>query len=201
MWKITNKHIELFNLINEFFNEDLWLNIEEIREKLNFSSSFEVMEKSKDLINKWYLDENFSVLKEIWKENIFNLPFYWFAQCWNYWKEILENYPREKFSIDKNDLPRWDISKFFVTRAKGDSMEPFIKSWDNILIQNQPSYDDENDLVLVIHNKKPKIKKIKNINNKFFLVSINKKHNDIELEEYSDDINIIWIVKQIYKNY
>jgi phage repressor protein C with HTH and peptisase S24 domain len=44
---------------------------------------------------------------------------------------------------------------------------------------------------MVIHNNKPKIKKIKKVNGNTFLVSLNKDHNDIELEEYSDDMNIL----------
>lgn len=197
MAKLTNKHIELFDLIKIYSDNDIWwLTIDDIKEKANFDSRIEAMEKINDLVKMWYIDENFNIIKEIWNTSIFNLPFYWFAQCWNYWKEILENYPREKFTVHKDILPSWDIQKYFVTRAKWDSMEPFISSWDNILIKSQPSYDDENDLLLVIHNNKPKIKKIKKINWKLFLVSLNKKHNDIELEEYSDDIDIVWVVKK-----
>lgn len=201
MWKITSKHIDLFNFIKESNeNDNEWFNIEQIKEILNFASSYEVMEVLNDLIKLGYLGQDFDILKDIVNENIFHLPFYWFAQCWNYWKEILDNYPREKFSIDVSDLPRWDVKTFFVTRAKGDSMEPFIKSWDDVLIQSQPNYNDENDLLLVIHNNKPKIKRLKYIGGKKYLVSLNKEHKDIEIEEFYDDIDIVWIVRKNFSN-
>lgn len=194
---LTHKQVALFDLIKMYADNDIWwLTIDDITKKVGYKSLHEGVNDINVLINMWYIDENYNILKEVWKEHFFQLPFYWFAQCGHYGKEILSHYPREKFTIERDLLPNWDVQKFFIVRAKGDSMEPFIESWDNILVQNQASYSDESDLLLVVHNNKPKIKKIKKVDGSVFLVSLNKAHNDIELEEYSDDMNIVWVVRK-----
>jgi SOS-response transcriptional repressor LexA len=197
MAQLSNKQIQLLDIIKIYSDNDIWwLTIDEIKKKGSFESLNETVQTISELVNMWYIDEDYNVIKEIWDDSFFHLPFYGFAQCGNYGKEILSHYPREKFTIHRDLVPNWDVQKFFIVRAKWDSMEPFIESWDNILVQQQPSYSDESDLLLVIHNNKPKIKKIKKVNWNTFLVSLNKDHNDIELEEYSDDMNILWVVRK-----
>jgi len=197
MAKLSNKQIQLFDLIKTYSDNDIgWLTMDDIKKKVNFETLNEAVQNISELVKMWYIDEDYNIIKEIWDNNFFSLPFYWFAQCGNYGKEILSHYPREKFTIHRDLVPNGDVQKFFIVRAKWDSMEPFIESWDNILVQQQPSYNDESDLLLVIHNNKPKIKKVKKINGDTFLVSLNKSHNDIELEEYSDDMNILWVVRK-----
>jgi phage repressor protein C with HTH and peptisase S24 domain len=68
-------------------------------------------------------------------------------------------------------------------------MEPKIKDGDLVLIKQQKHYD-ENNYVFVIHNQLPKLKKIIKKNNKYYLESINRFFENVELSEY-DDTNII----------
>ena len=171
MTKLSNKQIQLFDLIKTYSDNDIgWLTMDDIKKKVNFETLNEAIQNISELVKMWYIDEDYNIIKEIWDNNFFSLPFYWFAQCGNYGKEILSHYPIEKFTIHRDLVPNGDVQKFFIVIAKLDSMEPFIESWDNILVQQQPSYNDESDLLLVIHNNKPKIKKVKKINGDTFLV-------------------------------
>jgi len=88
------------------------------------------------------------------------------------------------------------MDHYFITRAKGDSMEPFIQSGDFALIHMQSSFDT-GDRVLVVHNNQPKIKKIHTVNGHKVLQSYNPNHKDLILEEY-DDINIVGVVRHIF---
>lgn len=71
-------------------------------------------------------------------------------------------------------------------------MEPFIRSWDFLLVKRQNSFSPE-DQVLVVHNKQPKIKKIVKDGTVWKLHSFNPEHRDMDIEDY-DETNIIWTV-------
>ncbi|EKD29850.1 MAG: hypothetical protein ACD_78C00242G0001 [uncultured bacterium (gcode 4)] len=74
-------------------------------------------------------------------------------------------------------------------------MEPFIHSGDLTLIKIQSGYNPE-DLVLVVQNQQPKIKRIKAVGHQRFLLSLNKEHKDLELSPF-DDTHIVGVVKHI----
>ncbi len=91
--------------------------------------------------------------------------------------------------VDNGVVSPSEMKSCFITRAKGDSMEPFIQSGDFVLIQVQQIFSPE-DKVLVVHNNKPKIKKIRSDGERWVLHSLNREHSDIQVEEY-DDANIV----------
>jgi len=91
-----------------------------------------------------------------------------------------------------------DITNCFFVRAKGNSMEPKIQDGDLVLIRQQDSYD-ENDYVFVIHNQLPKLKKIIKQDGQFFLESVNRFFDKVEIDPY-DETKVIGVVKKIIKN-
>lgn len=74
-------------------------------------------------------------------------------------------------------------------------MEPFIHSGDLILIKIQSGYNPE-DLVLIVQNHQPKIKRIKAVGDQRFLLSLNKAHKDLELSPF-DDSHIVGVVRHV----
>jgi phage repressor protein C with HTH and peptisase S24 domain len=133
------------------------------------------------------------------EENKVFLPFYWWAQCWNDGAKIFDEYPRERVEIDldKNNLKDKSYKNYFLTRAKWKSMEPEIKTWENLLIEHSPNFTWEWYKYLIKHNEKAKIKKIKKINWKYVLHSLNPDYPDLEVKDW-EDFEIIWIVKIIW---
>lgn len=91
-----------------------------------------------------------------------------------------------------------DIANYFITKAKGDSMEPFIHSGDLVLIKIQSGYQAE-DMVLIVQNQQPKIKRIKEIGAQRFLLSLNKEHKDLELTPF-DETHIVGVVKKVLED-
>ncbi len=91
-----------------------------------------------------------------------------------------------------------DVSNYFITKAKGDSMEPFIHSGDLVLIKIQSGYQSE-DMVLVVQNQQPKIKRIKAVGEQRFLLSLNKEHKDLELSPF-DETHIVGVVKRVLED-
>jgi len=77
-------------------------------------------------------------------------------------------------------------------------MEPKIQDGDLVLIKQQPSYD-ENDYVFVIHNDLPKLKKIIKKDGKFYLESVNRFFDNVEVTKY-DETKVIGVVKKIIKD-
>jgi repressor LexA len=91
-----------------------------------------------------------------------------------------------------------DLNNTFFVRAKGNSMEPKIQDGDLILIHQQDHYD-ENDYVFIVHNQLPKLKKIVKSDGKFFLESVNRFFDTVEIDPY-DEAKVIGVVKKIIKN-
>ena len=91
-----------------------------------------------------------------------------------------------------------DIENCFFVRAKGNSMEPKIHDGDLVLIRQQDHYD-ESDYVFVVHNKLPKLKKIIQQDGEFYLESINRFFDKVEISPY-DDTQVIGVVKKIIQN-
>ena len=131
------------------------------------------------------------------------LPLLGFAQCGNFWAKTIEDETAsEKLAFPSRELPRKnlsDIQRYFFVRAKGDSMEPKIRDWDLLLIRWQQDFDPS-DMVLLVHDERPKIKYIKRTNGQYLLVSINPQNKDVEIFPTAE-IFTAGIVKKIISNY
>jgi SOS-response transcriptional repressor LexA len=187
---------ELLKLIKN--NSLEWMSMKEIQDETWIDHPQKIYNRLEKLIKDWYITEDYEVLKMPDENKIF-LPFYWWAQCWHDWAKIFEEYPRDRIEIDldKNNLKNKNYKSYFITRAKWKSMEPTIKTWEDLLIEFNPEFISEWYKYLIKHNDKAKIKKIKKINNKVFLHSLNPDYPDLEVKE-EDDFDIIWIVKIIW---
>ncbi len=187
--------IELLNLINSVSDfESLTLN--DIQERTWINHPQKIYNRLEKLIKDKYITEDYQVLRMPEENKVF-FPFYWWAQCWNDWAKVIEEYPRERIEIDldKNNLTNKNYKNYFLTRAKWKSMEPEIKTWENLLIEYNPNFSWEWYKYLIKHNEKAKIKKIKKINWKYILHSLNQDYPDLEVKEW-EDFEIIWIVKK-----
>lgn len=191
----------------KFFKRNDWeenLTLREIASSIWISHPQTVLNKLNQLVLKWYFykDSNwFKLIREKKEETLYDiiqLPIYGFAQCWNKWKSLLNEYSQEKISVTTSILWLKDTNNCFFVRAKWNSMEPKIKDGDLVLIKQQEHYD-ENNYVFVIHNQLPKLKKIVKKNDKYYLESTNRFFENVEISEY-DETNIIWTVKKIIKD-
>jgi len=106
----------------------------------------------------------------------------------------LAEYPRKKLEVHKKLVNQSEIDQYFITRAKGDSMEPFIHSGDFLLIKVQSGYNPE-DQVMVVHNGLPKIKKVLKDGDTLVLRSFNREYGDFIVEP-DDDAEIVGVVKE-----
>lgn len=159
-----------------------------------------VQDKLNQLEREKYISRNpftwgYQVLRDFIDENVFYIPFFWFAQCGNAWKSIIDEYPRKKLPL-KKELIQNEPSNYFITRAKWDSMEPLIQNWCFVLIKIQNWFHSD-DKVLIVHNGQPKIKQIKEEWGKKFLISLNKEFKNFEIEGY-DETHIVWVVKEVF---
>lgn len=163
-----------------------------------------VLNKLNQLVLKGYFvkdEQGYRLIRESVTDNlndIVQLPIYGFAQCGNKGKHILDEYTQEKIPATMAMLGVKDVSKCFFVRAKGNSMEPKIQDGDLVLIKQQPSYDI-NDYVFIIHNELPKLKKIIKKDGKFYLESVNRFFDNVELSKY-DESKVIGVVKKIIKD-
>lgn len=177
------------------------ISLMDIGRQVNLDHPQKVQDKLDQLERWWYISKSpfwwYQVIRNFEESNKIYIPFFGFAQCGNAGKSILEDeYPRKKLPLDQDFINQTEINQYFITRAKWDSMEPFIHTWDFVLIKVQNWYQTE-DKVLVVHNNQPKIKKIHTIEGKKFLHSLNPEHGDLIIEPY-DDINIVGVVKDIF---
>ncbi len=174
-----------------------WYTLREIATEIWANHPQTILNKLNQLVKKWYLIREgswFRLVKDFIKD-LFYLPVYWFAQCWHEWQNIINQYSQEKIPVTFWLLWTNDLNWCFFVRAKWDSMEPKIHDWDLVLIRQQEKYDIDN-YVLIVHNDLAKLKKIKEKDNKKYLVSVNKNYDDVEIDEY-DDTKIVWTIKRI----
>ena len=132
-----------------------------------------VLNKLNQLVFKGYfVKDNHGyrlIREEFWSrtDDVVQLPIYGFAQCWNKWKRVIEEYSQETIPVTAAFV--WtDLTNAFFVRAKWNSMEPKIQDGDLVLIRQQQSYD-ESDYVLVLHNQLPKLKRIIKQDGKYML--------------------------------
>lgn len=193
-------------LIN-FFKKNTYqegITLREIAQEIWVSHPQTVLNKLNQLVLKWYFVKDwnwFRLLKESIENkftDILQLPIYGFAQCGNKWKAIIDEYSQEQIPVTLAFLWTGNVDWCFFVRAKWNSMEPKIQDWDLVLIRQQVAYD-ENDYVFVLHNQLPKLKKIIKKDWKFFLESVNRFFDKLEIDRY-DETKIIGVVKKIIKS-
>ena len=193
---IDNLSKNILNLIknNDFEN----LTIKEIQEKTWIDHPQKLYNRLDKLIKEKYISEDYEILKMPEENKIF-LPFFWWAQCWNNWTKIFEEYPRERIEIDleKNNLIDKNYWKYFLTRAKWKSMEPKIKTWTNLLIEKFDWNIIKWQYYLLKHNEKAKIKEIIKNWKSWILNSLNPDYPDLKVKKW-EDLEVIWIVKVIW---
>lgn len=194
---------ELINFFKRNTNQE-GITLREIASAIWVSHPQTVLNKLNQLVLKWYFIKDGSWYRLI-KESVENkfsdiiqLPIYGFAQCGNKWKAIVDEYSQENIPVTLAFLWTSSIDWCFFVRAKWNSMEPKIQDWDLVLIRQQASYD-VNDYVFVLHNQLPKLKKIIKKDWKFFLESVNRFFDKLEIDKY-DETKIIGVVKKIIKS-
>lgn len=182
------------------FGGDEAYTLMDIGESVGIDHPQKVQNKINQLENAGYLAKASSgmyrVLKHYEEGNQLHIPFFGFAQCGHAGKTILEDeYPRKQIPVPPEYVDAHDVANYFITKAKGDSMEPFIHSGDLVLIKIQSGYQAE-DMVLIVQNQQPKIKRIKAVGDQRFLLSLNKEHKDLELTPF-DETHIVGVVKKV----
>lgn len=187
---------ELLNLMKNPWEFES-LTIKDIQEITWIDHPQKVYNRLEKLIKDWYITEDYQIKRMPDENNVF-IPFYWWAQCWHNWSKIFEDYPREriKLNLEKNWLKDKDYWKFFITRTKWKSMEPKINSWTDLLVELSP-FLWWNYFYLIKHDEKAKIKQITKKKWKYFLHSINRDYEDVEIKDW-EDFEVIWIVKKIW---
>lgn len=179
------------------------LSIKSIQDKVGLDHPQKVIHRLQQLEKKGYLrrqnDWTYKVFENPVKDTI-ELPVYWSALCWNKWSAVIEEYTAEKIKFSSSFLWVSDDENYFFVRAKGDSMEPQISSWDLLLIRKRSWGYSEWDKLFVVHEGKPKIKKVIQSNWKYFLVSLNKNHENLEILS-TDDIEVVGVVKKVIKDF
>lgn len=181
-----------------------WLTLREMASAIWVKHPQTILNKLNQLVLKWYFIKNSSGYKLIREsvqskfDDIIQIPVFGFAQCGHQGKAVIDEYSQEKIPVTLAFIWTSDVQNSFFVRAKWNSMEPKIQDWDLVLIRQQKSYD-QSDFVFVVHNELPKLKKIIKQENNFYLESVNRFFDKVELSKY-DDTKIIWVVKKIIKS-
>lgn len=180
------------------------LTLREIASEIWVNHPQTVLNKLNQLVLKWYFvkdNKGYRLVRESVTDrltDIIQLPIFGFAQCGNQGKAVINEYSQEKIPVTMAFIGTSDITNCFFVRAKGNSMEPKIQNGDLVLIRQQDHYD-ESDFVFVVHNKLPKLKKIIKKDDHFFLESVNRFFDDVEIDAY-DETKVIGVVKKIIKS-
>jgi SOS-response transcriptional repressor LexA len=195
---LDSRHRDILDFLTD--NQEYTVTLMDIGHSVGLDHPQKVLDKLMQLERQGYIAKNpfggYQVLRKYDETNQLALPFFGFAQCGNAGKAILEEYPRKKLIVESGIITPSEQHSCFITRAKGDSMEPFIHSGDFALIQVQSVFSPE-DKVLVVHNSKPKIKKIRAEGERWVLHSLNTEHSDIVVEEF-DSTNIVGVVRKVF---
>ena len=201
MKKILDEMQEkILNYIYEIQDSDENITLQHIWNMVWLDHPQKVLNKIEQLERKWFINKinwTYRVIKNI-SNDIYYIPIFWFAQCGKRWPEIIEEYPKEYLPYPAKDLKNPN-DKLIAVKAKWDSMEPKIDSWDLVIVKMQQEFNPSN-MVLLSHNNEAKIKKIIEKDWKYFLHSLNPNFDDLEIVD-ENEISIIWIVTQINKKY
>ncbi len=131
---------------------------------------------------------------------LYTLPLYWSVQCGHDGHARFSDEPIESLPYPWELL--WNTSRdgYFFMQTQWRSMEPDVPEWSLVLIKSRDGSYDEWAHVLVIHNDIPKLKKLIRLTNKWYLKSINKDFDPMEILP-ADEIQTIWYVKKIVKEF
>lgn len=201
--KLDEKHIKLIDFYKSNDGET-GMTLREIAISVWFTHPQTVLNKLNQLVSKWYFvkdDRWFRLIREnIYEDenDVYYLPIYGFAQCWNQGKAIVSEYSQETIPVTLAFIWTKNLDNCFFVRAKWASMEPKIHDGDLVLIRQQDSYE-VSDYIFIVHNQLPKLKKIIQKDWTLFLKSINPLFDKVEISEF-DDSKVIWVVKKIIKN-
>lgn len=105
---------------------------------------------------------------------------------------ILDGTPVEQIPI-ATSLLRFPASEAFIVEARGDSMEPKIKSGDIVIAKKQNSAD-HGDIVVCVYDEKALIKQFLLIGKRVVLHSLNEEEPLIEV---LSDFRIEGVVKNV----
>jgi repressor LexA len=180
-----------------------YLSIKLIQDNVGLDHPQKVIHRLQQLEKKGYIRKQDNWVYQVFENPVkdtIELPVYWSALCGNKGSAVVEEYTAEKIKFSSSFLWVSDEENYFFVRAKWDSMEPQISSWDLLLIRKWSGGFSDWDKLFVIHEWKPKIKKVIKSGLKYFLVSLNKNHEDIEILS-TDDIEVIGIVKKVIKDF
>lgn len=193
----------LINFFKKNRNEE-GLTLREIAAHVGVGHPQTVLNKLNQLILKGYFvkdGKGYRLVRESVTDkntDIVQLPIYGFAQCGNQGKSVVSEYTQERIPVTMAFIGTHDLNNVFFVRAKGNSMEPKIQDGDLILIHQQNHYN-EGDYVFVVHNQLPKLKKIIKTDGQFFLESVNRFFDKVEIDPY-DETKVVGIVKKIIKD-
>lgn len=186
------------------------MTLQDVANETGLNSPQAVRGKIQQLEDKGYIryDEEWEyVALSIAIPEIIYLPLLGFAQCWNLnGKEIsdmtdIEKIPFSTKLFSFSTASPEELKHYFFIRAEWNSMEPDIKEGSLVLIKEQQEYTFS-DNTLIIHNNIPKIKKIQNISDDLcILISRNTDHKPLLVERGSDDLYVIWVVKQVVTSF
>jgi repressor LexA len=179
------------------------LSLKTIQNRVGLDHPQKVVHRLQQLEKKGYLrkEDNgtYKVFDNPVKDTIV-LPVYGSALCGNKWSAVVEEYTSEKITLSSSFLWVSDEDDYFFVKAKGDSMEPQVSDGDLLLTRKWSGGYSEWDKMFVIHEGNPKIKKVLKSNWKYFLVSMNKNHEDMEILSI-DSIEVVGVVKKVIKDF
>ncbi len=197
---LDNLSIKLLEYFKSLLNWFEWKTIKEVMYDNNIDHPQKLYDRLEKLIKGGFIDEDYNYIMGVDNAKIY-LPFFWWAQCWNYWPEWFEDYPIEKIDIDEYDLEEIkvnNVKNYFITRAKWKSMEPKIFSWQNLLVKY---YDNTSikkwTFYLIKHNWKAKIKELEKKSWWINLVSLNEAYPDLFVSSKEDFIVIGEFIKTL----
>lgn len=191
------KQQKILELLKE--HRDNPLTIKSLSEKVNIESPGVLYHHLGQLEKKGYLKRNPTnskdyVVLDSPENTVVYIGKYGMAQCGPN-GSILEDGPIEQIPIASN-LIRFPASDAFIVEARGDSMEPRIKSGDIIIAKKQQAAE-HGDIIVCVFKLEALIKKFSNINGNISLVSLNQdKYYPLSVTDASD-LKIEGVVKNI----
>lgn len=173
------------------------LTIRELQENLELSTPSLVFHHILQLEKKGYLKRNPQnpkdyVLLDHPEKPIVYINKYGLAQCGPN-GSILDGNPIDRIPIASR-LLKFPAEEAFIVDAKGDSMEPKIKSGDLVIVKRQ-NFAENDDIVVCVNNSEALIKKFVKNNMTIVLHSLNAEKYPSFIA--GDDFRIEGIVKNI----
>ncbi|HRH03396.1 MAG TPA: S24 family peptidase [Bacteroidia bacterium] len=194
MKNLHDKQSQILKLLKK--NIDDPLTLASLSEEVGITSPGVLYHHLRQLEKKGYLKRNPNNPKDYIvfgtpEKQVVYINKYGTAQCGPN-GTILGGDPIDRIPI-ASSLLRFSSSEAFIVEAKGDSMEPKIKSGD-IIIAKKQDYAESNDLVVCVYDERVLIKQYKLVEKRIVLNSLNQKHKLIEVR---GELRIEGVVKNI----